>query len=98
MSALPSGYPNTGCQIALPSSGRDAWDERWDAGCANSGGRLGQSLPAATRARGDQIAVVAQELARIGEEELRGRVVLHTSGAMDSGVLDALQTRGATVG
>src|SRR5882762_3575958 len=46
----------------------------------------------------DKIAVVAQELARIGEEELRGRVVLHTSGAMDSGVLDALQTRGATVG
>ena len=30
----------------------------------------------------DEIAVVAQELARIGEEELRGRVVLHTSGAM----------------
>src|SRR5882672_9259986 len=30
----------------------------------------------------DKIAVVAQELARIGEE-LRGRVVLHTSGAMD---------------
>src|SRR6266850_2891384 len=46
----------------------------------------------------DKIAVVAQELARIGEEELRGRVVLHTSGAMDSGVLEALQTRGATVG
>jgi len=46
----------------------------------------------------DEIAVVAQELARIGEEELRGRVVLHTSGAMDSGVLEALQTRGATVG
>src|SRR3989440_7624002 len=45
-----------------------------------------------------KIAVVAQELARIGEEELRGRVVLHTSGAMDSGVLDAVQERGATVG
>src|SRR6266403_5998140 len=30
----------------------------------------------------DEITVVAQELARIGEEELRGRVVLHTSGAM----------------
>src|SRR2546430_12778921 len=28
----------------------------------------------------DEIAVVAQELARIGEEELRGRVGLHTSG------------------
>src|SRR5256885_7206473 len=32
----------------------------------------------------DEIVVVARELARIGEEELRGRVILHTSGAMDS--------------
>src|SRR6266436_7209289 len=46
----------------------------------------------------EEIAVVAQELARIGEEELRGRVILHTSGAMDSGVLDAVQERGGTVG
>src|ERR1700694_3188950 len=46
----------------------------------------------------DQIAVVAQELARIGEEELRARVVLHTSGAMDSAVLDAVHKRGAVVG
>ena len=46
----------------------------------------------------DEIAVVAQELARIGEEELRGRVVLHTSGAMDSTVLAAVHERGATVG
>src|SRR6266566_4540667 len=46
----------------------------------------------------DEIAVVAQELARIGEEELRGRVVLHTSGAMDSAVLDAAPERGAMVG
>src|SRR5438876_3105623 len=46
----------------------------------------------------DEIAVVAQELARIGEEELRGRVVLHTSGTMDSAVLDAVPERGAMVG
>src|SRR2546421_5345816 len=46
----------------------------------------------------DKIAVVAQELARIGEEELRGRVVLHSSGAMDSGVFDAVQKRDAAVG
>jgi predicted short-subunit dehydrogenase-like oxidoreductase (DUF2520 family) len=46
----------------------------------------------------DEIAVVARELARIGEEELRGRVVLHTSGAMDSAVLDAIHERGAMVG
>src|SRR5438132_1532193 len=32
----------------------------------------------------DQIAAVGRELARIGEGELRGRVVLHTSGATDS--------------
>src|SRR5438309_3675068 len=46
----------------------------------------------------DEITVVSQELARIGEEELRGRVVLHTSGAMDSAVLDAVPERGAMVG
>jgi predicted short-subunit dehydrogenase-like oxidoreductase (DUF2520 family) len=46
----------------------------------------------------DEIAVVAQKLARIGEEELRGRVVLHTSGAMDSALLDAMHERGAMVG
>src|SRR6267142_7043905 len=38
----------------------------------------------------DAIDLVSQELARIGDEQLAGRVVLHTSGAMDSGVLDAL--------
>src|SRR5881394_1129462 len=46
----------------------------------------------------EEIAVVAQELARIGEEELRGRVVLHTSGAMDSAVLDAVHERSAMGG
>src|SRR6266446_8879540 len=46
----------------------------------------------------NKIAVVAQELARIGEEELRGKVVLHSSGAMASGVLEALRARGAAVG
>src|SRR5229473_1176462 len=45
----------------------------------------------------DQIALVAQELARIGEEELRGKVVLHTSGAMESSALSALQAHGANV-
>jgi len=49
-------------------------------------------------AHDDKIAVIAQELARIGDEELRGKIVLHTSGAMNSGVLDALQARGAAVG
>jgi len=46
----------------------------------------------------DQVAVVAQELARIGEEELRGRIVLHTSGAMDSTVLTSVQQWGAKIG
>src|SRR5437762_13054135 len=46
----------------------------------------------------EEIAVVARELARIGEEELRGRVILHTSGAMDSGALEPLRAHGATVG
>jgi len=46
----------------------------------------------------DHIAVVARELARIAEEELRGRVVLHTSGAMDSSALDSVRHRGAKIG
>jgi predicted short-subunit dehydrogenase-like oxidoreductase (DUF2520 family) len=46
----------------------------------------------------DHIATVARELARIGEVELRGRVVLHTSGAMDSTVLASLQRWGAKIG
>jgi len=46
----------------------------------------------------DAISVVAQELARIGEEELRGAVVLHTSGALDSSVLNPMRQRGAKIG
>ena len=46
----------------------------------------------------DEMAVVAQELARIGEDELRGRVVVHTSGTMDSAVLDAVHERSAMGG
>lgn len=46
----------------------------------------------------DNIAPVAEELARIGEEELRGKVVLHTSGALDSEVLETVRQRGAAVG
>src|SRR6266849_743452 len=41
---------------------------------------------------------VAQELARIGAEELRGKIVLHTSGALDSRVLQAVKVHGAAVG
>ncbi len=46
----------------------------------------------------DEIALVSQDLARIGEAQLAGSVVLHTSGAMDSEVLEALRERGAKVG
>src|SRR6266481_5982081 len=46
----------------------------------------------------DEIAVVASELARIGQEELRGKVVLHTSGAMDSRLLDSVRDFGTAVG
>jgi predicted short-subunit dehydrogenase-like oxidoreductase (DUF2520 family) len=46
----------------------------------------------------DKIAVVARDLGRIGEGELHGKIVLHTSGALDSSVLEALQARGAAVG
>src|SRR5260370_37090200 len=45
----------------------------------------------------DQIAYVVQELARIGGEELRGKVVLHTSGALDSSLLHPVREQGAPV-
>jgi predicted short-subunit dehydrogenase-like oxidoreductase (DUF2520 family) len=41
---------------------------------------------------------VARELARIGGEELRGKIVLHTSGALDSRVLAPVRACGAAVG
>jgi predicted short-subunit dehydrogenase-like oxidoreductase (DUF2520 family) len=44
------------------------------------------------------LAEIAQELARIGAEELRGKIVLHTSGAMSSEVLDLVRRCGAAVG
>ena len=44
------------------------------------------------------VAEVAGELARIGAEELRGKIVLHTSGALSSSVLDAVKKCGAAVG
>jgi predicted short-subunit dehydrogenase-like oxidoreductase (DUF2520 family) len=46
----------------------------------------------------DAVEEVAGELARIGAEELRGRVVLHTSGALDATALSAVKEYGATVG
>src|ERR1700726_2134992 len=46
----------------------------------------------------DAIAKIAEELARIGAEELRGKVVLHTSGALSFNVLKAARDHGACVG
>jgi predicted short-subunit dehydrogenase-like oxidoreductase (DUF2520 family) len=46
----------------------------------------------------DAIGFVSQELARIGDEQLAGTIVLHTSGAMGSEVLEAARKRGAKVG
>lgn len=46
----------------------------------------------------DSLAQIARELARLGGENLRGKIVLHTSGALDSGVLEPLQRRGASTG
>src|SRR5262249_39378836 len=43
----------------------------------------------------DALAGVAAELARIGAEELEGRIVLHTSGALDSRALDPVKRCGA---
>lgn len=44
------------------------------------------------------LAEVARELARIGGEELRKKIVLHTSGALDSSVLMPVRECGAAVG
>jgi predicted short-subunit dehydrogenase-like oxidoreductase (DUF2520 family) len=41
---------------------------------------------------------VAEELARMGAEELDGKIVLHTSGALDASALDAVRSFGAAVG
>ncbi len=46
----------------------------------------------------DAIVGVAKELARIGAEELRGKVVLHTSGALSSSALRVVRKCGAAVG
>jgi predicted short-subunit dehydrogenase-like oxidoreductase (DUF2520 family) len=44
------------------------------------------------------VAEIAGELARIGAEELRHKVVLHTSGALSSNVLEPVRRCGAAVG
>jgi len=46
----------------------------------------------------DVIPAVAHELARMGGEELHGRIVLHTSGAQDSSALSPLREFGAAIG
>ncbi|HKF52207.1 MAG TPA: DUF2520 domain-containing protein [Candidatus Acidoferrales bacterium] len=46
----------------------------------------------------DAIHEVAAKLARLGGNEWRGKVVLHTSGALDSSVLSPLARRGAFTG
>jgi predicted short-subunit dehydrogenase-like oxidoreductase (DUF2520 family) len=46
----------------------------------------------------DAIAGVARELARMVAEELPGKVVLHTSGALDSRVLAPVKERGGAAG
>ena len=46
----------------------------------------------------DALIPVAAELERIGGEELRGKVVAHTSGALGSAVLQPLARRGAWTG
>jgi predicted short-subunit dehydrogenase-like oxidoreductase (DUF2520 family) len=44
------------------------------------------------------LAELAADLARIGAEELRGKIVLHTSGALSSRVLEPVKKCGAAVG
>jgi predicted short-subunit dehydrogenase-like oxidoreductase (DUF2520 family) len=44
------------------------------------------------------VAGIAEELSRVGAEELRRKIVLHTSGALSSNVLDPVRRCGAAVG
>jgi predicted short-subunit dehydrogenase-like oxidoreductase (DUF2520 family) len=44
------------------------------------------------------LAQVAEELARIGAEELQGKIALHTSGALSSSVLAPIAKCGAAIG
>lgn len=46
----------------------------------------------------DSIPSVVRALARLGGEELRGKIVLHTSGALSAAVLKPLQDLGAATG
>ena len=45
-----------------------------------------------------ELAETARELARIGAEELHGKIVLHTSGAVSSDILEAVRSCGAEAG
>ena len=48
--------------------------------------------------RDSAVAKATEDLARIGAEELRGKIVLHTSGALSSDILDPVRKCGAAVG
>lgn len=45
----------------------------------------------------DAISAAASELGREGGKELRGKIVLHTSGALDTTILEPLRAHGAAV-
>jgi predicted short-subunit dehydrogenase-like oxidoreductase (DUF2520 family) len=70
------------------------------------GGRAIAGIPASLVGAGvilltvpdDAIAAVASELGERCGEELRGKVALHTSGALDGSVLQSLRAHGAAVG
>jgi len=44
----------------------------------------------------DALATIVSDLARIGGEELQGKIVLHTSGALDSHALEPVKKQGAS--
>ncbi|HEY4840132.1 MAG TPA: NAD(P)-binding domain-containing protein, partial [Candidatus Acidoferrales bacterium] len=46
----------------------------------------------------DAVAALAEQLAQIGSEEWKGKIILHTSGGLDSRSLAPLQRFGAIVG
>src|SRR5208282_5093845 len=102
--ALGRGLRETGWSVTIVAARSVASAKR--AVRFIGGGRPAAGIPATLAAAStiliavpdDAIASVAAELARKAGQELRGKVVVHTSGALDTSVLEPLRQCGAAVG
>src|ERR1700741_3011433 len=103
-SALGRRLRETGWRVNVVAARSEASAKR--AGRFIGGGRPAAGIPSSTAAAAvtliavpdDAIGDVALELARNAGSELRGKVVLHTSGALDTSLLEPLREHGAALG